>query len=367
MKIAFDYQTFTHQPYGGVSRYFVRLAQGLVQEEQDIQIFAPLHRNQYLNELPENIVHGKKLSKYPPKSKPLFLEWNRYASHAAVCKWNPEVIHETYYAKKPVGSKKAIRVITVYDMIHELFPNNFSFLDKTTKLKKTALARADKIICISHSTRNDLMERFNLPEERVSVVHLGFEKFHSTKNKHTLQPEKPYLLYVGNRSGYKNFNRFIEVFSSSEPLKNDFRVIAFGGGAFSKKELDLFQCLGLKPDQIQQMSGSDDILGQLYENARAFIYPSLYEGFGLPPLESMAHGCPVISSNSSSMPEVIGDAGVYFSPSDFNEMKHALENTIYSDTIIKGLIQKGFERLHRFSWKKCAQETLQIYSSTNNG
>jgi glycosyltransferase involved in cell wall biosynthesis len=240
MKIAFDYQTFTHQPYGGVSRYFVRLAQGLVQEEQDIQIFAPLHRNQYLNELPENIVHGKKLSKYPPKSKPLFLEWNRYASHAAVCKWNPEVIHETYYAKKPVGSKKAIRVITVYDMIHELFPNNFSFLDKTTKLKKTALARADKIICISHSTRNDLMERFNLPEERVSVVHLGFEKFHSTKNKHTLQPEKPYLLYVGNRSGYKNFNRFIEVFSSSEPLKNDFRVIAFGGGAFSKKELDYF-------------------------------------------------------------------------------------------------------------------------------
>jgi glycosyltransferase involved in cell wall biosynthesis len=364
MKVAFDYQAFTNQSYGGVSRYFVRLAQEFLRYEQDIQIFSPLHRNRYLKELPAEIVHGKELNSFPPKSKPLFLAWNQIKSNSAICNWHPDVIHETYYAAKPVGNTDALRVVTVYDMIHELFPNNFSWLDRTTQQKKISLTRADKIICISHNTKRDLIDIFNLPEEKIFVVHLGFEKFSPNETTVKIQLDKPYLLYVGSRAGYKNFRGLLDAFASSHKLNNDFRLIAFGGGAFNREEINLFQKLGISLNNVQQISGNDEVLGRLYQHARAFIYPSLYEGFGLPPLEAMAHDCPVISSNTSSMPEVIGDAGVYFSPKNIDSIRDAIERTVYSDNAIHLLTQKGVKQLKNFSWQKCAEETLKIYTST---
>ncbi|NVZ21655.1 glycosyltransferase family 4 protein [Pseudomonas costantinii] len=363
MRVAFDHQIFCLQNYGGISRYFSRIAEQMAITGNEVGIFSPLHRNFYLKDLPEGIVHGRRAEKYPPRTTRLALIYNHLLGQQTMRGWQPQVAHETYFSRFSAAPKGCPVVLTVYDMIHELFPENFSSRDQTTRLKRRAVERADHVICISESTRQDLMTLFGVPEEKLSVVHLGFEQFKPASQERTAPTLKPYLLYVGSRHGYKNFSGLLDAVSQSKRLKADFDIVAFGGGAFSASELEQVQRLGFLTDQVRQVGGGDAVLGQLYEGARAFVYPSLYEGFGLPPLEAMAHACPVISSGTSSMPEVIGDAGVLFDPLSNDEMARAIERVVYSDDEIARLVRRGHERLNHFSWQRCTQETLSIYQS----
>ena len=141
----------------------------------------------------------------------------------------------------------------------------------------------------------------------------------------------------------------------------DFIIVAFGGGSFSSSEIQLLKTLGIQEGQIIHVSGDDAKLANYYYNASAFIFPSLYEGFGLRVLEAMSLDCPVISSNTSSMPEVIGDAAEYFDPKSEEQIVHAIENVVFSETRRKELIMKGRKRHKRFTWKKCADETFEVY------
>jgi len=170
-------------------------------------------------------------------------------------------------------------------------------------------------------------------------------------------------LYVGSRGGYKNFRNFILSISSSKKLLTDFDIVLFGGGLLSDADLEFISSNGFSSDQVKQVSGDDNLLGYYYSSAQAFIYPSMYEGFGIPPLEAMAHECPVVSSNSSSMKEVIGDAAEFFNPYDIQEMTHAIEAVVYSEGRMMDLRIKGLARLSYFSWKKCVKETLSVYES----
>ena len=363
MRVAFDYQIFALQNYGGISRYFCRIAEQMAQAGTDVGIFSPFYRNAYLNELPEGIVHGRWIEKYPRYTARLMLAYNRLQGRVAMSRWRPQVVHETYYARSGTAPKGCPTVLTVYDMIHELYPESFSSEDKTSLLKRRAVERADHVICISESTRQDLMRLFAVPESKLSVVHLGFEQFKPVTQKKPSQLPRPYLLYVGARFAYKNFAGLLRAVASSTRLKSDFDIVAFGGGAFSESEQELVQRLGFAPGQVRQMGGDDALLGELYEGAKAFVYPSIYEGFGLPPLEAMAHSCPVISSGTSSMPEIIGTAGVFFDPVNDDEMAGAIERVVYSDSEIARLVGLGYERLNQFSWQRCSQETLSIYNS----
>ncbi|MEO9656080.1 glycosyltransferase family 4 protein [Marinomonas sp.] len=362
MRIAFDHQTFTYQSYGGISRYYTILAEEMLKNNQEVGVFAGLHRNNYLKTLPSGVIRGFKLSKYPPKTGPVFQVLNNAISQVQMKCWAPDIIHETYYSSLPQLNTNSIRVTSVYDMIHELYSDGFSKRDKTTLRKKKTFSRADHIISISHSTKKDLVEIFGIESAKISVVHLGvdFTKFQIGKNEYK-SLEKPYLLYVGERSGYKNFSGFLRAFASSEALRSNFSIVAFGGGSLSRAEILFIMQLGLNSSHIMQVSGDDGKLAQLYANAYAFIYPSLYEGFGLPPLEAMAAGCPVVSSNTSSMPEVVSDAGEYFDPKSIDSIRESIEKVIFSDELRKGLISKGFENVKNYSWQKCAKETLKIY------
>ena len=363
MRVAFDHQIFCLQNYGGISRYFSRIAEQMAITGNDVGIFAPLHRNFYLKDLPEGIVHGRAAEQYPPRTTRLALIYNHLLGHHAMRGWKPQVAHETYFSRFSAVPKGCPVVLTVYDMIHELFPQNFSARDQTTALKRRAVERADHVICISQSTRQDLMRLFSVPESKLSVVHLGFEQFKPVSTELAAPSAKPYLLYVGSRHGYKNFSGLLDAVASSTRLKTDVDIVAFGGGAFSADEQEQIQRLGFAAGQVRQVGGDDAVLGQLYEGAKAFVYPSLYEGFGLPPLEAMAHACPVISSGTSSMPEVIGNAGVLFDPLNGDEMAGAIERVVYSDAEIARLVGLGHERLKHFSWQRCTQETLSIYQS----
>lgn len=366
MRIAYDFQTFFLQPFGGISRYFSRLAYGIHQIGNQVQVFSPIHQNNYLKLLSCVAPNGHYMESFPPRFRPYIGLYNYAASCIQIAKWKPEVLHETYYAKLGYGHIKGCRkIITVYDMIHEIYPNDFPNSDHTSKLKRSAVARADHIICISESTKRDLVRLFDVSERKVSVIHLGFDPFIDASH-YLQQPtltKRPYLLYVGHRGGYKNFKGFLRAVARSPRLLADFEVIAFGGGKFSTAEFDFSEALGFSAHQVRHIAGDDNLLGSYYRAASALVYPSLYEGFGLPPLEAMSCGCPVVSSNTSSMPEIIGDAAEYFDPSDSQDICRAIEIVVYSDSRALTLKEAGKKRLSNYSWERCSQETLEAYQT----
>ena len=362
MKILFDHQIFTQQSYGGISRYFVRLAQGLLSLGNQIDVVAPVHCNRYLKNLPKTHVHGIELDHFPPRTGHLSMMANHHLSKFLLRSNSSEILHETYYSAKPVFPSAKGRVLTVYDMMHEKYAANFSPKDAGIKYKRLAVERADHVICISNSTKLDLCELFNIPDHQVSVVHLAYEKFEAQPVDIARPNEvRPFLLFVGSRWGYKNFERFLRAVALSPALKMEFDVVAFGGGPFTPTEQALIEELSFGPNKVRQVGGNDAVLGRLYAQARAFVYPSVYEGFGLPPLEAMAQDCPVISSNSSSMPEVVGDAGAYFDPLDIEAQAQTISDVVLDDQRRNALIAAGRKRLSLFSWERCALETQAVY------
>jgi len=366
MRVSFDSQIFAMQPYGGISRYFTRIAKGLLSLEQQVGIFAPLYQNNHLLSLSNEIVFGRHTDGFPPKTLRLLLAYNYFRSRSRIEKWKPDVVHETYFARYASAPQGCPTVITVYDMIHELFANEMPVTANTAALKRIAVDRADAVICISENTKLDLMRLHGVPASKIFVVHLGFDHFVARQKSPHLSDDirsKPFLLYVGHRAGYKNFSGFLKSVAASKKLISDFDIVAFGGANFSFSELRLIKSLGFAEGQVRHKSGSDVILGNLYNLARAFVYPSRYEGFGIPPLEAMAHCCPVISSNTSSMPEVIGSAGEYFNPVDIDDMCLAIERVVYSDSRINELRILGGKQLTSYSWDKCSKETLGVYHS----
>jgi len=153
----------------------------------------------------------------------------------------------------------------------------------------------------------------------------------------------------------------LRAFASSKLLRNEFSIICFGGGKASAREKALLNTLDLPSDCVKYIDGNDPVLAGLYASAKMFVYPSLYEGFGIPPLEAMAFGCPVVCSNTSSIPEVVGDAAHLFDPANTSDLQAAMEAVVCSSAYAARLKSKGYERIKLFSWKKCADDTLGVY------
>lgn len=367
MKVAFDHQIFTMQKYGGISRYFVRLGEYLNSFKISTKIIAPLHLNNYLNVMAHDFMFGVRLNFFPPRTTWLFNALNRKISSLFIQSYQPDILHETYYTDKPLSNFSKARILTVYDMIHEKFRSEFSEKDRTSQLKRLAVSRADHIICISESTKRDLCEIFEVNSEKVTVVHLGFDILRNKfVNNLSLEFYRPYLLYVGSRSGYKNFKALLDAISSETYLSKTFDIVAFGGGPLTSEEQQYIHDLGFLPNQVRYYSGDDAMLSAFYSNAAAFIYPSLYEGFGLPPLEAMAHECPVVLSNTSSMPEIVGTAGEYFNPKSVDEIASAITKVVFDENRRTELVSLGKNRLGNFSWEKCARETIEVYKKILN-
>ena len=269
----------------------------------------------------------------------------------------------TYYGKIPFHLKKTKIVVTVYDMIHELYPDEFS--EKSRLIKKKCVNKADLIFAISENTKNDLIKIYDINPSKIKVVYLGFKSFPKLSSSFKLNSkifQTPFILFVGQRSGYKNFDGLIEAYNSSSFLKNNYNIVSFGGGVFSNEELNIFDRYNIN-EKIFHLKGGDDVLKSCYENASVFIYPSKYEGFGIPPLEAMSCETPVCCSNVSSIPEIVNNAAVFFDPTNEKEIAKALMNILKSDRIKKDLILKGKKRLNFFTWEKSSDETITAYKS----
>jgi glycosyltransferase involved in cell wall biosynthesis len=363
MIVTFDHYIFAMQQYGGISRYFARLSEGLTELGVNTNILAPYHQNRYLRGISHTSVFGKEIESHQSKISRLRFLANSFLSDRQCRKLNPDIIHETYYTDRPLAGRPKARIVTVHDMIHEKFRSSFKKNDPTSKNKFTAVSRADHVICISQNTKSDLCELFSVPEDKITVVHLGVDPETTTLiEQKPVAGGRPYLLFVGNRGGYKNFNTLLRAFASRKHISAEFDLIAFGGGPFNRTETALIRRLGLRSNCVQHVGGDDQQLQDLYRSAYALVFPSLYEGFGLPPLEAMVNGCPVISSDTSSMPEVIRDAAQYFSPSDTDSIADAIEAVTNDGSRRDELIRQGKKRLSAFSWEKCCAETLDVYN-----
>jgi glycosyltransferase involved in cell wall biosynthesis len=324
------------------------------------RIDSPIYINEYLRYAkPELEISGIALPALPHTRRLYNLINNSFAL-VTVPSWQPDIVHETYYSYARRAPRHSKVIVTVHDMIHEIYPNCFSSSDCTSKLKELAVARADHIICISENTRRDLVRLLGVPEEKTTVVHLGFGL--TPPNTECMSTElRPFLLYVGSRNGYKNFDRLLAAFASRRALRNEYDLIAFGGGRFTTYELGLIRSFNLHETQVRQVSGDDSVLATLYKQAEIFVYPSLYEGFGIPPLEAMSFDCPVACSNTSSIPEVVDAAAVRFDPTRTESIANALVALVTDQALQAEMIRLGRDRIGGFSWSKCAEQTIKVY------
>jgi glycosyltransferase involved in cell wall biosynthesis len=362
-RIGFDYQIFAMQAYGGISRYFCELYTQLRSDpEFEPSAIAPFHVNGHLRDM-QGTRKATFLGSFRGASR-LALLLDARLERGANFVVNPSLIHETYYRASAPSHREVPRVTTVHDMIPELFCDSFFRGDPLLAAKRASVQRADRVICSSETTRRDLILQYGLPREKTCVVHLGCSTFSRTAPETRGGPDRParpYLLYVGPRAGYKNFDRLLIAYGSSRRLKSAFDLLAFGGGPWGPSDMSRVHRHSVDPAKVHHRFGGDEILAALYEGASALVYPSLYEGFGMPPLEAMSYGCVPVCSHSGSIPEIAGPAAAYFDPTDPESIRSVLEDVLFSDSRRSELARLGQERVKKFSWQRCASEIKDVY------
>lgn len=367
MKILFDTQIFDWQINGGISRYFIELINRL-EKYPEVQVeFEIKHSyNTYLQ--------GTQWLKYEPwfknfnfKGKLRVLKEinqviNRRFSSSVLKSQALDIFHLTYYDPyflKYIGDKPF--VLTVYDLTNEKFPDGSQLTKTVLAWKKTLIERAAHIISISENTKSDIVDYYKISPEKITTVYLsgGLEESATSEPPMAVAEEK-YILFVGSRSGYKNFAAFCKEVSSLL-IRHDIKLFVAGGGAFNSGETALLQALNIYERTRLFANVSDGNLAQLYRKAVVFIFPSLYEGFGIPVLEAMKCECPVLLSNNSSLPEVGGQAAAYFNPLVEGDLHKALNELMSNDAKLAEMKRLGVQQLLNFSWDITARKHLEVY------
>jgi glycosyltransferase involved in cell wall biosynthesis len=392
MKILYDHQIFTLQKYGGISRYFCELIKQLLKEPGiEYSVALRFSWNEYLLGLPHpdrywsrrsslySCPHVSSVVKTAAQYEILryaltntLLYINQKESERLLKRQDFDLVHPTYYDPyflKYLQNKPC--VITVHDMIHEIFPDIFPTGDPISSWKKQVLENADEIISVSESTKSDIIRFFHIDPDRIHVIYHGNPFEEKTLAEEYKDPSvhlgtgKSFILFVGNRSGYKNFDFFINATAAILHKYNNLQVCCAGGGPFTPHEHEILKKLQIRT-RVHYVEPDDCLMKKLFAHARAFVFPSLYEGFGLPVLEAFSCGCPVMLCNTSSLPEVGGDAALYFDPLDRDSFTSTLERLLNDNPLRMLLITRGYERLQQFSWEKTAMNTKKVYENLVN-
>lgn len=362
MKILYDGQAY-EQTVGGINRYFANIIDRFPPDVQTTLIVP--HRTNKLNYPTNPNLKLREFRDFRPSriSIRVRTQYFRWIEHFQ----SFDVFHPTYYSLLTQELFSQVRhplVITVYDMIHELFAD--TTLDpsgSTIRAKKAAFQSADKLLCISESTKNDLIKYFPSLESKIVVTYLASEFQIDWSYGEEEIPNQPYFLYVGSRTKeYKNFDTLLAAFAKAASIKSEIQLCVVGK-PFSDDEKKQIAELNMENQVINYGYASDTHLAKLYRCSVAFVYPSLYEGFGIPSLEAMACGTVVVAANSSSIPEVVGDAGILFDPKSTNDLADILIYLLDSPSERDRFIAKGFDRNQHFSWDKTADQTMMAYRS----
>ncbi|MBE6297193.1 MAG: glycosyltransferase family 4 protein [Bacteroidales bacterium] len=357
-KILYDNQMFTFQRFGGVTRYFADLMYNLPAGEFTFDIPMRYCENHYLTE-----TYGQKYDKisFPGNyriRRRIYQLTNKHISWKAIKFNDYDIFHPTYfnpYFLKSIKRRQKPFVLTIHDMTFERYPQDVLIYDRTIPHKKRLIAEADHIIAVSENTKRDIVELLGTDPSRISVVHHGYRDI----VRATPQIFDRYVLYVGERKGYKNFFPWLSAIRPIFNLDPNLKVVCTGS-MFTTSELKLFKKWNIA-DRLVHISANDAQMASLYKYALCFVFPSHYEGFGIPILEAFANGCPVCLSNASCFPEVAGDAALFFNPGDAQSMQDTLKELLVSNTLRDELRRKGLQRSKEFTLEKMVERTCDVY------
>ncbi|MES2690796.1 MAG: glycosyltransferase family 1 protein [Bacteroidota bacterium] len=365
MRILYDDEIFFRQRFGGVSRIFTELIRYVKDRTQNELLFdCGYSENEYLVELFPHISSFLKPFNFPLKGKlirKIYGNYSHFKTNKRLIQNEVDIFHPSFYAdyylKSLAGSKTKL-VFTVHDLIHERYPVNNQYR-QIAKIKEKNLRVAHQIIVVSEYTKKDLLNIYPfVKEELVHVIPLA-QSLPLTGIDPGFFPGK-YILFTGERGGYKNFETLLNSFAKVHLIHKDLYLFCAGGRPFNTSEKDLMSSLHIT-DFVLQKQLTDAALKYGYQHARLFVFPSLYEGFGIPALEAFAAGTPVILSNRTSLPEVGGNAALYADCADAEQLAQAILSVLENETLKGHLIQKGYAKVEGFTWKKHAEATLKVY------
>ena len=368
MKILLDPQIFNQQTYGGISRYYSEVF-SILSKKKDVKIILPIYKsdNAYISKtqlLVENrllnslysILSAVKIStrslrkKKSDKLLDKFFEENSYDLFVPTY-YNP------YFLNKINGKPF---VLTVYDMIHELMPQYFENDPyNVVEFKSILIKKASKIIAVSNNTKKDILKFYpQIDPDKIEVIYHGSSIKIEPNVKVDLPPN--YILYVGSRADYKNFKFLVKAITPLLKANPNLKLLAAGGGKFDDDEMKWIKSLNLNK-QIVQKSFKENELGHFYQNAELFVFPSLYEGFGIPVLEAMASGCPIILTKHGSFPEIAGEAGIYFDSNSEEDLRDKIQMLLNDKKLRAKFAKKGLEQVKKYNWNDAAEKCLKVY------
>lgn len=338
--VVIDGIAFSLQRTGGISVYFRSLLDVLAEEQGDVSLLLEEPISQQIEKFGQNIFSIRRSARLFERYRPCRLPKNT------------SVFHSSYY--RLPNQRNVPTVVTVYDFIYERYQQGPRQWVHTAQ-KNAAIRAAQSIICISQSTKDDLLKFVGeTPGQTIHVIHCGVsEAFHNLNHEPSTVP---YALFVGQRSGYKNFTLALEALKYLPELE----LHCVGGGAIHPNELE---CVPESVASRVKHLGfvTDDALNVLYNRALCLVYPSSYEGFGIPVVEAMRAGCPVVSTSCKAVLEVGRDALTVVSESDPRSMADAILKTASSERT--NLIQTGLAVAQGYSWEATHRQTLEVYRS----
>jgi len=359
MKIAFDYRM---EDWSGIGRY----------SESIIDIFKEKNilENQFklLKYSGQNI----KINKAIKCTSEVFSFSEQLELPILNSKNNIDLFHSPHFVFPIFNPGKLI--LTIHDLTPLLFPDIFSLQARIYMKTMIWLSKfkADKIITVSQNTKDDLVEIFNYNPDKIKVVYNGVDKSYRVINDKQLINDvrdkydtgEEFLLYVGNIKPHKNIPALLKALSN---IDKQHKLVIVGKRDKAYNEIfDIINEYNLDDQVVFTGFVPDEDLILLYNAATLFVYPSLYEGFGLPPLEAMACGTPVITSNVSSLPEVVGEAAITVDPHNTIKLSETINKILVNKGLQNKMIQKGIERAEQFTWEKTAQETIKVYEDVLN-
>ena len=374
LEVIVDGVIFQFQSRGGVSRIYSEILPRMCEQDESLRITLLTKEGRApLQPLPE---HSSITRRAVPHLDPYLRPWRLWGRYAPALKrtmdklWIGEgkgkIWHSTYFTQP--HQWRGTQVVTVVDMIYELYPKFFNkpFDDQFREQKRRAVSDAAAVICISETTRIDVEDYYGIPRDKTFVVPLAhsdlFRPPGNEANTHGTHGEsRPFLLYVGRRGHYKNFDLLLDAYSSWD-RRNEVDLLVVGDRDWTPEEQKRLAELNLGA-QVRLLTDIDDEqLRHFYGRAAAFVYTSLYEGFGIPLLEALACGCPVVASDIPSTREVAADCAIYFDPNSSEDLRAVLEK-IVADGPNESRRAAGIARAALFSWNETARQTLEVYHS----
>lgn len=354
--IIFDNIIFSLQKAGGISKFWSKLITPFINNKEQVVFIENVNvDNIYRSEL--NIFNSQIIYQR------IFFKIVRYLNlNIKYFNEKSHIFHSSYY--RISNNPNSINVVTVHDLIYEKFEKGLVKMVHIYQ-KSIALKRADHIVCVSENTKKDLLEFYPFcKKKQISVIPNGVCDFvtnpiiENSSELKKISSSKPYFLYVGHRGDCKGFNK---IHDAIDILGLSLNCIVVGGD-FDSNELNEIKTRNHSNVVINVGRVTDNELNYLYSNAQFFFFPSLYEGFGIPPLEAMMSGCAVVASNMSSIPEVVGDSGIFFDPNSIESLKDSLCQVMNKD-VRDRLIINGLKRVQLFDWDNITNSYFELYNS----